>query len=135
MLTTGFLNLMQPTERGLLPGIIQPPAVIKSNLTNIIKKNFKKRIKTGIYAALAGPTYETFSEITLLKKLGASAVGMSTIPEIICAKSLGIDFAAISIISNIWNKTHKPSHKEVLKAVSKANKKLNGLILILISKL
>ena len=135
MLITGFLNLMQPTERGLLNGIIQQPAIIKSRLTDLIKGIFRKNIKTGIYAALAGPTYETFSEITLLKKLGASAVGMSTIPEIVCAKSLGIDFAAISVISNMWSKSHKPSHKEVLEAVSKANKKLKDLILKLISKL
>ena len=135
MLITGFLNLMQPTERGLLNGIIQQPAIIKSGLTDLIKGIFRKTIKTGIYAGLAGPTYETFSEITLLKKLGASAVGMSTIPEIICAKSLGIDFAAISVISNLWSKSHKPSHEEVLEAVSKANKKLKDLILKLISKL
>jgi purine-nucleoside phosphorylase len=135
MLITGFLNLMQPTERGLLDGIVQQPVKIKSGLTDSIKKMLGKKIKTGIYAATTGPTYETFSEIIMLNKLGASAVGMSTIPEIICAKSLGIDFAAISIISNIWSKTHKPSHKEVLNSVNKANKKLNDLFIRVLSKL
>ena len=46
---------------------------------------------------MLGPSYETHSEIKLLQSLGADAVGMSTVPEIICAKSLKLDFAVISI--------------------------------------
>ncbi len=60
---------------------------------------------------------------------------MSTIPELICAKSLGMDFAGISIISNVWNSGHKPSHKEVLHNVKKANKKLNDLILQILANI
>lgn len=135
MLITGFLNLMQPSERGLLDGITQKIVLVKSNLTVIVKKLLGNKIKTGIYAAVKGPTYETFSEINLLRTLGCSSVGMSTIPEMICAKSLGLNFAAISVISNIWSKIHKPSHKEVIETVSKANKKLNDLIVNLIDKL
>lgn len=123
MLITGFINLMQPTERGLLNGIVQPPAKIKSKLSSQLN------VKKGIYAGMQGPSYETYSEIKLLRSLGASAVGMSTIPEILCARSLGMDFAAISIISNVWSKNHMPSHKKVLQNVKKANEKLNNLIL------
>ncbi|MBI2995412.1 MAG: purine-nucleoside phosphorylase [Candidatus Melainabacteria bacterium] len=123
MLITGFIDLMQPTERGILNGITQPPYGFKTKLSSQLY------LKQGIYAGVLGPTYETYSEIKLLQSLGASAVGMSTVPEIICAKSLGLDFAAISVISNVWNKNHKPSHEEVLKNVKKANKKLEKLIL------
>ena len=77
---------------------------------------------------MLGPSYETYAEINLLKFLRASAVGMSTVPEIICAKSLGLDYAGISIISNVWDSKHKPSHKEVLEQVNKANEKLDDLI-------
>ncbi|MBI3590657.1 MAG: purine-nucleoside phosphorylase [Candidatus Melainabacteria bacterium] len=133
MLISGFINLMQATERGVLDGIVQPPKQIKTKLTKLIQTRLKKHIKTGIYASELGPSYETFSEIRLLQKLGASAVGMSTIPEMICAKSLGLDFAGISIISNVWDKKHKPSHKEVLEHVNKANEKLNDLILKIIA--
>ena len=123
---------MQPTERGVLSAIVEPAKKINTNLTNTIKNKFKGEIKTGTYAANIGPSYETYSEIKLLQLLGASAIGMSTIPELICANSLGMDFAGISIISNIWNPKHKPSHIEVLKNVSKANNKLNDLILRLL---
>ena len=81
---------------------------------------------------MLGPSYETFSEIKLLQLIGADAVGMSTIPEMICAKNLGMDYAGISVISNVWNKSHKPSHEEVLRNVQRANEKLNELILKLL---
>lgn len=126
MLITGFIDLMQKTERGILSGITQPPCMIKTKLTSQIN------IKKGIYAGVLGPTYETYSEIKLLQKLGASAVGMSTVPEMICAKSLGMDYAGISVISNVWDKKHKPSHKKVIQTVSRTNKKLNALIMQLI---
>ena len=128
MLITGFIDLMQPTERGILSGITQPPKKVESNLNRVIQNKFKTKIKTGIYAGMLGPSYETFAEIKLLKLLGASAVGMSTVPEILCAKSLGLDCASISLITNVWNPHHTPAHKEVLKQANKANKKLNDLI-------
>ena len=126
MLITGFIDLMQPTERGILNGITQPAYKIRTALTKKIFNSTK--IKKGIYAGVLGPSYETYAEIKLLKLLEAHAVGMSTVPEIICAKSLGMDFAAISVISNIWDSKHKPSHKEVLEQVKKANEKLDDLI-------
>lgn len=129
MLINGFIDLMQSTERGVLSSIFQSPKLIKTKLNKLIQQKFRKHIKVGIYAGVLGPSYETCSEIKLLQLLGAQAVGMSTVPELICAKSLGMDFAAISIISNIWNKTHKPSHKLVLENVRQANDKLNNLIL------
>lgn len=127
MLITGFIDLMQKTERGILSGITQRPYKIKTKLTSHLN------IKKGIYAGVLGPTYETYSEIKLLKELGASAVGMSTVPEMICAKSLGMDYAGISVISNVWDKKHKPSHKEVIQAVSRANKKLEDLLFSLLT--
>ena len=124
MLITGFIDLMQATERGILNGITQPPFKIKTRLTDSLRSN----LKIGIYAGVHGPSYETYSEIKLLQSLGASAVGMSTVPEMICAKSLGMNYAAVSVISNVWNKNHKPSHKDVLEQIKKANKDLNDLI-------
>lgn len=135
MLLTGFIDLMQPTERGILNGITQPPKKIKTSITKLIQNNFKEKVKIGIYAGMLGPTYETYSEIKFLQLLGADAVGMSTIPEMLCARSLGMDFAGISVISNIWKKNHIPSHKEVVKNVNRANKKLNELILKLVNEI
>jgi purine-nucleoside phosphorylase len=58
-------------------------------------------IRRGIYAALAGPSYETPAEIHLLRALGADAVGMSTVPEVIVARQMNIEVLGISCITNM----------------------------------
>lgn len=55
----------------------------------------------GVYAGLLGPTYETPAEIRMIATLGASAVGMSTVPEIIALRHMGVPAAAISCITNL----------------------------------
>ena len=129
MLITGFIDLMQSTERGILSGISQEPKKVQTKLNNTLSEYFRKNLKAGVYAGVLGPSYETYSEIKLLQSLGASAVGMSTVPEIICARNLGMDFAGIAVISNIWNLRHKPSHIEVLKQIKKSNEKLQEMLL------
>jgi purine-nucleoside phosphorylase len=55
----------------------------------------------GVYAALLGPSYETPAEIAMVRRLGADAVGMSTVPEIIALRHMRIRAAAVSCITNL----------------------------------
>jgi len=70
----------------------------------------------GVYAALAGPSYETPAEIRFLERIGADLVGMSTVPEAIAARHMGIELLAISCVSNMAaGTTDQPlDHEEVL---------------------
>ena len=58
-------------------------------------------LREGVYAALSGPAYETPAEIRALQRLGADAVGMSTVGEVLVARHLGMEVAGLSVISNL----------------------------------
>jgi len=83
-----------------------------------------------VYVALLGPNYETPAEIRAFAKLGAGAVGMSTVPEVMAARQMGARVLAIAMISNraAGLSAKKLSHKEVLEAGKQAGKNLARLI-------
>jgi purine-nucleoside phosphorylase len=72
-------------------------------------------LERGVYAGLLGPSYETPAEIRMLKTLGADAVGMSTVPETIALRQLGVRVGAVSCITNLAaGRSKEPlSHQEV----------------------
>jgi purine-nucleoside phosphorylase len=92
-----------------------------SQLVRLLKKagdKAKARLSTGVYLAVSGPSYETPAEIRAFAKLGADAVGMSTVPEAIVARQCGMRVAGLSCITNLaaGRSAGKLSHKEVLDA-------------------
>lgn len=99
-------------------------------LTKDLAKKLNIEIKEGVYALYSGPSYETAAEIQAYKNLGADAIGMSTVPEVIVANYLKIKVLGISCITNMAtgiSKT-KHSHEEVLAVANKASKNLCLLV-------
>jgi len=93
--------------------------------------------KTGVYAGVSGPTYETPSEYNYIKSLGADAVGMSTVPEVIVARHMGLPVFAVSVISDLGveGKIIEISHEEVIAAVAQVTPKLIKIIKDLVTEI
>ncbi len=88
---------------------------------------FKNRIQEGVYAFMPGPQYETKAEARMLEILGADAVGMSTVPEVIAAAHSGIEVLGLSCITNMADGADV-SHEEVLDAVNQVTESLTAFI-------
>jgi purine-nucleoside phosphorylase len=107
--------------------------VYSLRLRELFRESARQRgtdLHEGVYAAMPGPQYETPAEIRMLQRLGADAVGMSTVPEAIQARALGIEIAAFSCLTN-WGAGLSPqplSHEEVSAVGMSAAHKLIGLL-------
>ena len=94
-------------------------------------------LEEGVYAAVLGPSYETPAEVRMLATLGADAVGMSTVPEVIVARALGLRVLGISLISNLAAglSGHPLSHAEVMEAGERVQASFSLLVAHLLPKI
>jgi purine-nucleoside phosphorylase len=87
-------------------------------------------LEEGVYAGVLGPSYETPAEIRMLERLGADAVGMSTVAEVVVARARGLRCLGISVITNAaaGRSRDRLSHDEVLAAAALAQSRLASLV-------
>ncbi len=87
-------------------------------------------LRSGVYAGLAGPSYETPAEIRMLRTLGADLVGMSTVLEAIAARHAGVRVAGLSLVTNVAAGLSAAtlSHDDVLRAGAAAREQLGRLL-------
>lgn len=99
-----------------------------------LAKSFAKKnnieIKEGVYVGNTGPSFETNAEYVMFRTLGISAVGMSTVPEVIVAAHAKMKVLGLSVISNVFNEDieQEPTHQEVLENVEASNRNMIKLI-------
>lgn len=87
-------------------------------------------MKEGVYVGVSGPTFETPSEYKMYRTLGGDAIGMSTVPEVIIARHMGMNVFGISIItdSGVPGEIKEVSHEEVQAVAKKAEPKMSLII-------
>jgi len=86
-------------------------------------------LASGVYAGVLGPSFETPAELRMLRRLGADAVGMSTVPEVVAARAIGMRVLGFSTITNsATGAGEKVTHEDVLRTAGRASEKLSRLL-------
>jgi purine-nucleoside phosphorylase len=140
MIITDHINLLPDNPLRGLEGtrkFVDLTRVYDPDLVKVLKAGSRQagvRLRSGVYLAVSGPSYETPAEINAFERLGADAVGMSTVPEAIVARYCGMRVAALSCITNFAAGRSKGllSHAEVIstgeKATAAAEKLLRAFV-------
>lgn len=133
MIVNNHINLMGdnpligPNDESLGPRFVDLSDAYNPGLLDIAGKTARRlRVNRhqGVLAGVSGPSYETAAEIKFLTQIGADAVTMSAIPEVIVARHTGINVLAISVITNIAGQPKKLTHDEVLAVAAGSTGKL-----------
>lgn len=127
----GTNPLIGPNDDDLGPRFPDMSRAYSPELRSMARRAAGRDLSEGVYAGLSGPSYETPAEIRMLERLGADLVGMSTVPEVIAARYLGMEVLGISCITNMAaGVTDRPlSHAEVIETGKAVEREMSSLIL------
>lgn len=139
---TGNNPLFGPNDPSLgprFPDMSQPYDPDLRRIAREVARDADIPLREGVYAALSGPSFESPAEIRFLRLIGADAVGMSTVPEVIVARHGGIRVMGVSGISNVALDKPVPgqvtSHEEVLEAGRQIVPRLIALVCGVLTRL
>ena len=132
--------LIGPNIKELGPRFPDMSEAYSESLIELAKKIAKEnniQVREGVYAGLSGPTFETPSEYYYIRAIGADAVGMSTVPEVIAARHMGIECFCTSIITDLGvkGKIVEVTHEEVQHVAAQAEKKMTLIMKQMLERL
>jgi purine-nucleoside phosphorylase len=138
MIVTDHLNLMfrNPLVGTLVAGDLRFPDMSEPydrTLSALLRDQASSlgiTMREGVYCGLLGPTYETPAEVRMLRVLGADAVGMSTVPEVVVARAMGMRVAGVSCITNLASGVSPTplSHAEVIETTTRVASRFETLV-------
>jgi purine-nucleoside phosphorylase len=138
MILTDHLNLMfrNPLVGAVIEGDLRFPDMSEPydrSLATLLREQAQSLgfvMREGVYCGLLGPTYETPAEVRMLRILGADAVGMSTVPEVVVARAMGMRVAGVSCITNLASGVSPTplSHAEVIETTSRVASRFEALV-------
>jgi len=124
--------LIGPVDAGetRFPDMSSPYDPDLGALARDVARREQLALQEGVYCGLLGPTYETPAEVRMLSFIGADAVGMSTVPEVIVASALGMRALGVSCITNMacGLSTSPITHAEVIETTANAAAKFERLV-------
>jgi purine-nucleoside phosphorylase len=130
---TGRNPLIGPNEDALGPRFPDVSRAYDPRLATALEeaaRQLGQKLKAGVYLQMTGPSYETPAEIRMARTLGADAVGMSTVPEVIVAAHMGMPVCGISCITNLAAgiAQHALTHQEVIEVAKQVEGKFLDLL-------
>lgn len=138
MLIADHINLMgkNPLIGPVVPGDERFPDMsdpYDAGLRSVVRASALDEgipLREGVYAGLLGPSYETPAEIRMLERLGADAVGMSTVPEVITARAIGVRCFGVSCLTNYAAgiSTEPLTHSEVMQTTDRVGERFRTLV-------
>jgi purine-nucleoside phosphorylase len=138
---TGASPLVGPHDERLgerFPAVARSyDAELRTLAHEVAKKYPEVTLHEGIYSMLVGPSYETSAELTFLRMIGTDAVGMSTVPEVIVARQMGMRVLGCSLITNTatGNETSEVKHAEVLSTADAVRTRFAALMLGIVKEI
>ncbi len=136
----GYNPLIGPNSSRLglrFPDMTQAYSAKLRQLAREVADECSVELQEGVYAAVTGPSYETPAEVSMLRVLGADAVGMSTVPEVIAARHMGVEVLGLSLVTNLATglSDKKLDHHEVQAVARRAENSLQNFVPTLVSRM